>query len=184
MSTPFLSGLAAILRGIPGIGSPDVIALDMENSALDLGPSGWDSLYGYGFIQMDRAIKLALPPTATPQAVIPARSAGQGQGIFVTFTPGPSFYTLTFTPSSTILPSKTPIITTYTPAPSETGQVDAQMNATPAFPIRPTLTSKSGIDWPVGCWGIVLILLGILLAWIINRRRGHSYTHSQHYKTR
>ncbi len=66
MSTPFVAGLAAILRGIPGSGSPDAIAFDMESTALDLGPSGPDSFYGYGLIQMDAAIRLVLPPTPTP----------------------------------------------------------------------------------------------------------------------
>ena len=40
MSAPFVSGLAAILRGIPGIGSPAAIAYDMESTALDLGLVG------------------------------------------------------------------------------------------------------------------------------------------------
>ncbi len=48
MSTPFVSGLAAILRDIAGYGSPDVIAQRMESTALDLGSMGFDDFYGYG----------------------------------------------------------------------------------------------------------------------------------------
>ena len=69
MATPFVSGLAAILRGIPGNSAGTVRAI-MESTALDLGPAGWDAFYGNGLIQMDAAIQLALPNyTATPTSI-------------------------------------------------------------------------------------------------------------------
>lgn len=61
MAAPYVSGLAAILRGIPGNGSPDVIAWEIETTASDLGIAGKDNLYGYGLIQMDAAIQRAMP---------------------------------------------------------------------------------------------------------------------------
>ena len=59
MAAPFVAGLAAILRGLPGDNSPDQIAQRLETSALDLGTPGRDDYYGYGLIQMDAAIKSA-----------------------------------------------------------------------------------------------------------------------------
>lgn len=69
MSTAFVSGLAAILRGLPNYSSPDQIAGALESSALDLGTTGRDDLFGFGLIQADAAITdfQATPtPTSTP----------------------------------------------------------------------------------------------------------------------
>jgi thermitase len=67
LSTPFVSGLAAILRGLPSNTSPAKITQEIESTALDLGAAGRDNLYGFGLIQMDAAIRLVLSkPTPTP----------------------------------------------------------------------------------------------------------------------
>jgi subtilisin family serine protease len=84
MSTPFVSGLVAVLVGLSRPYSPDLIAYEMESTTLDLGAAGWDSYHGHGLIQMDAAINAALP-TITPTASF-------------TFTPRP---TPTITSSST-----------------------------------------------------------------------------------
>jgi thermitase len=83
MSTPFVSGLAAILAGLSRPYSPDLIAYEMESTALDLGASGWDTFYGHGLIQMDAVLTETLPtatpttaPTATPTTV-PGGPGGQ-----------------------------------------------------------------------------------------------------------
>jgi LPXTG-site transpeptidase (sortase) family protein len=65
MSTAFVSGLAAILRGLPNYSSPDQVAGALEFSALDLGTKGRDDLFGYGLIQVDAAIT-AFQATPTP----------------------------------------------------------------------------------------------------------------------
>jgi thermitase len=66
MSAPFVSGLAAVLWGIPGNGRASRVEKEMEQSAQDLGVLGWDSIYGYGLIRMDYAIRGVLyPATAT-----------------------------------------------------------------------------------------------------------------------
>ncbi|MGD0750899.1 MAG: S8 family serine peptidase [Anaerolineales bacterium] len=78
MAAPFVSGLVAILRGIPGNVSPDQITQEIEISALDLGTPGKDDYYGYGLIQMDAALQVHVPPptpTTSRQmaaAVLPA----------------------------------------------------------------------------------------------------------------
>ena len=70
MSAPHVAGLAAILLSIPG-NPASAVEGQMESTALDLGSAGWDQFYGYGLIQMDAAIALALHtppgPTRTPR---------------------------------------------------------------------------------------------------------------------
>jgi subtilisin family serine protease len=170
MSAPFVSGLAAILRGIPGNGSPDVIAWEMESTALDLGPGGLDDVYGYGLIQMDAAIQLAWPGTVP---------GGGGR------VRGPSFGGLAFTATTTFSPtptwtptaSVTPTVLTRTPLPSAT----TTASPTATLSVQQMIASRFGRDWSVGCWGVVLILLGILLAWILSRRRQHR-AHRQYFR--
>ena len=82
MSTAFVSGLAAILRGLPTYISPEQIANNIEATALDLGAPGRDDLFGAGLIQMDAAIT-SFDPTPTPTPT-------------TTFTP-----TTAFTPTAT-----------------------------------------------------------------------------------
>jgi subtilisin family serine protease len=62
MSTPFVSGLAAILWGMSGYGSALSVETAMEKTALDLGNPGWDGEYGYGLIQMDAALLYGTNP--------------------------------------------------------------------------------------------------------------------------
>lgn len=81
MSLAFVSGLSAILRGLPTNSSPDQIAEKLGSSVLDLGTQGRDDLYGFGFIQMDAAIA-SLEPTPTSTFT-------------PTFTPTPTFPVIT-----------------------------------------------------------------------------------------
>ena len=55
MATPHVSGLAALLLGLPDM-TPDMVEERMKSTTLDLGTPGWDKYYGSGLIQMDRAI--------------------------------------------------------------------------------------------------------------------------------
>jgi LPXTG-site transpeptidase (sortase) family protein len=78
MSTAYVSGLAAILRGIPNNSNPDKIAQEIETTSLDLGVRGWDEQYGYGLIQLDAAIQFSLTsttpvltPTFNPPTTVP-----------------------------------------------------------------------------------------------------------------
>lgn len=64
MSAPFVSGLAAIVSGIPGYASPALVESVLETTALDLGAAGRDDYYGYGLIQMDQALQV-IPLTYT-----------------------------------------------------------------------------------------------------------------------
>ncbi len=189
MSTPFVSGLAAILRGIPGSGSPDAIAWDMESTALDLGPAGRDALYGYGLIQMDAALRKVLPatPTATMLASSTPRLSGGSGGVnFPTFPPSlPSLtatFTLTVTETATASSTNTGLPLTITPA--STAELSAQ-NHVPNGPSLPQrLISDLGGDWPLGCGGSLLILAGIWLAWWLSRSRQAHRRGGQYFRTR
>ena len=191
MSAPFVSGLAAILRGIAGLGSADAIAWDLESTALDLGPAGQDQLYGYGLIQMDAALRKALPPTptATLSATATTTFAGGTGGVNLPpYQPvSPSLTpTLTLTPSPTFIMTASPTGTliSLTGIATSSAELSAQNSAAAGSPSVQSLTSRLGNDWPLGCGGSLLILLGIWLAWR-SSRRGHSrHMHSQYLRMR
>jgi len=68
LAAPFVSGMAAVLWGKAGATTPYLVEVAMESSALDLGPAGWDAEYGFGLIQVDKALQYAAAiakPTAT-----------------------------------------------------------------------------------------------------------------------
>ena len=69
MAAPFVSGLAAILRSLPGGETAHAVEQAMESTALDLGDPGKDIHYGYGLIQMDAAILRGLLSGETAHAV-------------------------------------------------------------------------------------------------------------------
>lgn len=141
MSAPYVSGLAAILIGLPGNYNAGWVENQMETTALDLGAPGWDPYYGFGLIQMDVAIQVAYPtPTATPTitdtpSITPTSTA--------TFTPMPVF---TDTPviinTPTLLPTRPfyPIIpiSSLTALPSPTRQSDQSFTLTPILELTST----------------------------------------------
>ena len=79
MSVPYVSGLAAILWGLPDNANANQIQSQIIHSARDLGVYGWDEHYGYGLLRMDRAILAAqsaevIPThrrTKTPTSLVP-----------------------------------------------------------------------------------------------------------------
>ena len=103
MAAPFISGAAAILVGIRGNDyTVNSIIAYLTSTTLDLAPPGFDVYTGYGLLQLDAAVKAALPPTPT---------------LTITDTPG-----LTPTPTITDTPglTSTPAITlTATPTPTQ-----------------------------------------------------------------
>ena len=75
MASPFVAGLAAILKGLSVSSTTDQIAQEIESTALDLGTPGRDDLYGYGLIQMDAAIK-----SVSTLPLLGVHKAGTGSG--------------------------------------------------------------------------------------------------------
>jgi thermitase len=166
MSTPFVSGLAAILVGIPRPYSPDLIEFEMESTARDLGAVGRDNFYGYGLIQLDRTITLALEsvrkaPSQTATPLIP----------YI-----PVYPTATSTPTSegSPVPTATENLTPQVFAqqdPTDTGQP----KLSPPAPTRTSETQPTPSQPPIGYLGCGLIFLGlallVILYLILQRRR-------------
>lgn len=185
MSAPFVSGLAAILIGIPGNYDAGFVESQMETTALDLGAPGWDVYYGAGLIQMDAAIRRALPPAPTAtltstSTVTPTPSATSTPTLTPTWTasplppsrtPTPSpkpwiilpplfsspTFTLTSVASLTVTPSATPV---ESGSASETPSL-LDISSTPVPSSLPPSSSSSMLWMP--CLGIGLILLGLML---------------------
>ncbi len=62
MATPFVAGLAALIRAQnPSLDAQDVQGI-IKASATDLGPLGYDDEFGYGLINARRALELASAP--------------------------------------------------------------------------------------------------------------------------
>lgn len=169
MSTGFVSGLAAILMGIPGNASPDAIEFQMESTALDIGFAGWDEYTGAGLIQMDAAIQLALLNTNQPDE--PGASSTGGDSGFIqvapsntpipTWTASPAFPSLITTAAFTFEPEATEI------------QVEPPVD-TPiqeAYEIEAQADTGSISAYILPCAGTVLILSGLVLAWLVRKKQ-------------
>jgi subtilisin family serine protease len=83
MAAPHVSGLAALILGMrPALG-PGEVATIIRSTATDLGEPGWDPMYGFGRIDMRRALEetwyvrdsaqdLDTGVTASPQQIVAA----------------------------------------------------------------------------------------------------------------
>ena len=173
MAAPFVSGLAAILRGIPGNSAGTVRSI-MESTALDLGPAGWDSFYGSGLIQMDAAIQLALPNyTSTPTSIDQAPLFFNPGGYFLTATYTPSV-TATLTAPITLTESQTPTLTLQPVENSNGG--DTPTSEVIALDTQTPEEAGAGSNWIVPICGILLIIIGLLLFLFVSRRKRRSYS--------
>jgi thermitase len=170
MAAPYVAGLAAILRGFPGGYSPDAIEFEMESTAMDLGVAGRDNVYGYGLIQMDRAIQLVYPkPTTVP----PLQRTQDNQF----FQPGGYGITLT-KPSTIATPTSTP---TQPPSLTPTNTSTAM----PTLTYMPITQAEDGTDvyaqdkkhkfvfsfYFIPCLGIFLILFGLWLFYVAAHKK-------------
>ena len=181
MSAPFVSGLAAILRGLPGSGSPANLAWAIKSTALDLGVVGRDSYYGDGLIQMDAAIQLFwMPSTATPTitpTATPTYTANPNTGAANQTDFGFASVALTAspTPTDTATASTTPIVF-VTPSPLAISTVATE--AWELFALATPTRIPLGVEektvlknyFPF-CLGSSLIGLGGLLFLLGNRIR-------------
>ncbi len=69
MASPHVAGVAALVIGASGgTLTPDEVQDILQNSALDLGPTGWDREYGYGLLDANAAIQLVTPSNDPPVA--------------------------------------------------------------------------------------------------------------------
>lgn len=169
MAAPFVSGLAAILRGLGN--SPGAVRSLMESTALDLGAAGWDMFHGSGLIQMDAAILLGLPPSTSPNNSIYRTP--------LVFLPGGYLPTPTYTPSPTAtLTAPVSLTETQTATITATpiGHMTYTFTPNPEVVVLETETAGpagSGSDWLIPCCGLLLILFGILMLWLAPHRKRH-----------
>lgn len=161
MATPYVSGLAAILRGIPGNATPSSIAQQMQSTALDLGSSGWDDFYGYGLIQMDAAIRLVwVEPTNTSISMNPP-------GGFVPPPTFPSTLTVTSLPTQT----ETVVATAIVPSLEISPRVENETSTTTPEVIALDISERSGQTWLMPICGVSFILVGLMLLWLVRREK-------------
>jgi len=168
MSTGFVSGLAAILIGISGNGSPGVIKSQMESTALDIEFAGWDEYTGAGLIQMDAAIQRVLPPT-NPHNGSKDPFAGTGSRsiqVAPTSTPTPTWTASPNIASQTTIATFTPdlltkriMVETTSSRPTTDEENEVRMQKEP----------EKSINY-LPCIGILLILCGLIWIWIFTRR--------------
>jgi len=66
MATPHVAGAAALLVSETGCGEPSAVQRILEETALDLGPAGFDTSFGHGLIQIDTALSALISDSAAP----------------------------------------------------------------------------------------------------------------------
>lgn len=158
MAAPFVSGLAAVLYGIPGNGFAALARSQMESSALDLGTPGFDAYHGFGLIQMDSALRLALPSAPRP-----------GGGFTIPLPRAPTL-NLKFTAAST--PTTTPTGTgTFTPSSVPPASNVPDFTATPSPAAPKTEARAQSPSWQLPCAGSAFLLAGLLLLWAAQRKK-------------
>ncbi len=172
MSAPFVSGLAAILRGIPGSGSPANLAWAIKSTALDLGLAGRDDYYGDGLIQMDAAIALLwvtetpTPPTPTftplPSPTQTRPAAGYTPSVFLPTATMSAAASPFASATETAFITPTALFVSASPAASAAPELFAL--STP-MPLPPTQPSPSGASLLPLC-GSLLILLSFFLFYL------------------
>ena len=168
MASAFTSGLAAVLRGIQGNTSPDTIELQMESTALDIEFNGWDEYTGAGLIQMDGAIKQAIPPAAPSKKPGTSPSVGGNIPVQITYT-SPPLSTWTASATQTVQNA----IATFTPETESSIQITYTATNTSVLDEENEVKAQQhGLStYLLPFAGALLILLGLLSAWIIRRRQ-------------
>jgi subtilisin family serine protease len=62
MAAPHVAGAAALLRSLPAFNTPTRIQSALRLTTIDSGAAGWDPYYGYGRIQVARALTVGFDP--------------------------------------------------------------------------------------------------------------------------
>ncbi len=186
-SAPLVAGAAAILLGIPGNGFSSDVIRQLETTALDLPPAGRDNASGFGLLQLDKALQLAvtehpLPPTPTPTASATEANKKEEKGDGIrgpTDTPefagsggfggGGGAVSSTPTPTATST-------STATSTPTATATATETPNVTPgaALAIKPTSPPVAVAPMPPMPWvaGFFLLAGMALIGYALVLRRG------------
>ena len=157
----------------------------LETTALDLGAPNWDPAFGFGLLQLDKALQLAvtehpLPPTLTPSATEPEKKKEKGDGI-VGPTDTPEFAGSGGFSGGGAAVSSTPTATaTSTPTATSTLTSTATATETPtatpgvALAIKPTVPPPAVTPMPPVPWvaGFFLLAGMALIGYALVLRRG------------
>lgn len=125
MASPHVAGVAALLMGSnPGY-TAEAVRNKMNQTALDLGATGKDNLYGYGLVDASLALGIGSianhPPVAYNQAVHTTQNTSADITLIATDPDGdPLTYTIASAPANGIVSGTGPDIT-YTPNADFTG---------------------------------------------------------------
>ncbi|HEX5202367.1 MAG TPA: S8 family serine peptidase [Actinoplanes sp.] len=156
MATPHVAAVAALMKAAnPGL-TPDAIESALESSAVDLGPAGKDTDYGYGRIDALAAVTAVAPATSAPTSAPATTTAPVTTAPTTVPTTAPTANptstpskTVTPTPSKTVVPTPSKTVTptpskTVTPSPSKT------VTPTPTKPkVRPSIRVAASTSAPV-----------------------------------
>lgn len=178
MSAPHVSGLAALLWGIPGNGPANIRNI-IEATSLDLGDPGWDPYFGNGLIQMDSAILSALPPptstptftpTLTPTFTPTSTNAPAAQEGNNADLPSRSYFGFlpegTFTPTATRTPEEPSNLSGDSNSEPDSGEIAVSAQDFPSSPEN----GKTGSDFQIlPCLGISMILAGLIILFYISK---------------
>ena len=153
---PHVAGAAALVwQAYPDFTRQDV-GVFLMNNALDLGPSGVDTGYGYGRLELPDSSGLAVSPEPTVEP-LPTDTPLPG----TTSVPAP---TKPPKPTSPPEPSVTPV---------ENYIVPTQVRVTPQPPGGADLTLLAGVGVVViglGCGGVLLLFVGFIGLIVLIRR--------------
>ncbi len=166
MSSPYVSGLAAILFSF--ISDAGKVRGAIESSALDIGPIGYDLYSGAGLIQMDSAIALVLPPDAPASVPLLDDEPDAPSNANGYLLPQAGL-----TPSLTLTPRAAPTTAaaTHTESPLRvTVEPAATLTPTPASAPAPRTLQWQALFSPYSCSALGLILAGFALLWFARRR--------------
>lgn len=186
MSAPHVSGALALLLSLPGVSTGQARAW-LEASALDIDAPGWDVFTGYGLIQLDAALLLAVPQTLTPtltakpsssptfspavvaQRTRPATLIPAGNSPFIGSNQRTASVTIA---ASAIFPTSSPTFSQTPTALFVSSTPGMSLATTTTMPPRPTAQPKpTRFSW-MPCLGAVMLLLGLMLAaWAIRARQ-------------
>jgi thermitase len=164
MAAPMVSGAAAILLGLPGNNAPSLVRQQLLTTAVDIPPYGKDSYSGYGLLQIDKAVMLAMGLIIFTPTPIPVEPTSATATLF--YSVPPLAPTLTGLPTSLPLPTQGGTIfaldltptSTFLPSPTSTPTV-----AEGLIPIITSTPGNEGENTGEQFWRILLPLTAIII---------------------
>ena len=107
---------------------------------------------------------------------------------YPTYQPGIGAPTLTFTPTLSAIASLTPTLTgtatLMAGTPTRSAALGAMSDTARSVSLSQALASKLGTEWPLGCGGIILMLLGAWRVWALSRKAAHRGGGRGYYRMR